>query len=899
MNLQKRHGVLSFLLIVLVVAGATSGMAYAETVRLAHPFNQVLVSKDTANDRSKTEAMVLSEPSDPKRLVAVYHDRDFIPGPEPRTELFKCRVSYSGNNGDTWSLASTDNGFLQHSQAIHASDPVLAASGSTFYAACLGLSENDHDLYGIGDNVNIFYRTSTDHGVTWQSPTLILNEDCTSTSCKFIDKPWIKASGSNLYACYTKVDNAISWFGHQNVTARLMFRQVLPTLGSEVQLTTGYTGTSHDAARIPIACNIEVNNNVNSPNGIIYVTWTKIIADPSQASSVRVEMARSFNGGSSFDSVQTVKTFKRTPTHSGDNGADYACDSELGCIKGRTFTVGSQTFVTGIRAPAFSNVAIDGSNNLHVPYQDYSTSTLTDIKYVKVTSCTTSGSSCTMSSTNPNVVNDGGLSRDQFMPWISYSQKTNALHITALDRRQDSDNEDWKMFDYHCHLNTDCTSASNWSVIDVASEASTQRDIGSFIGDYYATTSTPEQELIYVWPDSRVVNSKLKIWIFSDRAVYAGTLATTTASISPTVTDSYEGERRMAKFQNTLYTFYHDGSHVKYKTTSNNGGTWSSASTVGNGTGVLASDNTRWSIAYTTYSGTSYVYVFYWVPGDANANMYFKFFRGTVASNGQSISWSGPVILGYTAANTGCGTGGACGAVVATTDSTGTLWAAFRYKPGGQSNYYFAIKYSNDGGFNWYDSWSHSDIGSTYPPTMALTSLGSGKMLWTYAFYNSNVLNYKVYVPTQGWYSYSTTISGWPTAGEKQISADTDPTTNKAYVAFVTSGTSGNLKLARFSASDADYFEVIENADTTVTTHSLPSITITSDGIIRIYTVNKGTGSNGFITKVEKVEGSWNAPVKPFGTTLALPDQLTSGIWYDAAMWRQGSSSPYDVKYGS
>lgn len=259
------------------------------------------------------------------------------------------------------------------------------------------------------------------------------------------------------------------------------------------------------------------------------------------------------------------------------------------------------------------------------------------------------------------------------------------------------------------------------------------------------------------------------------------TVATSASQLSPTTSQSYEGERRVIDLKGTTqpssvnaparYMFYYDGSNLVYKKSNNGGETWGSAISLG--TGSLVSDSYRWSLVQTTYSGTQYVVLFYWVQGNPDTqNHHFKLIRGTVNSDGTNISWSSPIELGYTLAHTDCGTGGACAAVVTATDSDGVMYAAFRYKPGGQNNYYFWIKYSNDGGANWWDSWGHSDIGSTYPPTMALTKLASGKMLWMYAFYNSNVLHYNVFTPGVGWNTYSTTISGWPTAGEKQISAD-------------------------------------------------------------------------------------------------------------------------------
>lgn len=403
------------------------------------------------------------------------------------------------------------------------------------------------------------------------------------------------------------------------------------------------------------------------------------------------------------------------------------------------------------------------------------------------------------------------------------------------------------------------------------------------------------------YPKGKIRFSVTGLTIPTNTAVWDGdirTIATTSAQLSPATTDSYEEEIRLvpnlrAAMKNEsnalpLFAFYYDGSNIVYKKSLDGGDTWGSSITAGTGTGTLASDNYRWTVANATISGTQYITLLYWTPAGTNMNFYAM--RGMIT--GSTISWNSPVLLGYTSAHSSCGVSGACAAAVTGTDTNNIMWAAFRYKPGGQNDYYFAIKYSSDGGLNWYDSWSHSDIGSTYPPTMALTSLGSGRMLWAYAFYNSNMLNYKVYVPGQGWYSYSTTITNWPTNANKQLSATTDRSTGKAYVAFVSAGTSGSLGVERF-ANDGTY-EALETPNSGGLTHSLPSIVSTSDGELHLFSVS----STGKIYEAEKVSGTWQAPYNPFGTSFSSPDQLTVPTTKDVALWKEGTSIRYPLGYG-
>ncbi len=375
------------------------------------------------------------------------------------------------------------------------------------------------------------------------------------------------------------------------------------------------------------------------------------------------------------------------------------------------------------------------------------------------------------------------------------------------------------------------------------------------------------------------------------------TIGTTSDPLAPARSGSFEGEKRVVLSHDgsTIFAFYYDTGNggIVEKTSTNGGSSWGSL--VSLNTGTLVSDNNRWSVSYTSYQGTQYIYVFYWIQGNPDTgNTHFKFLRGTVSSDGKSISWSSPVELGYTSANTSaCGTGGACAAVVSTTDSNGNLYAAFRFMPGGQSDFYYQVKVSTDGGFDWSDSIGGTDTGNTVRPVMVLASLSSGGMLFGAAYYNNNIFYYRVYTSGSGWSGVNTqTISDWTSSEDKQLSADTDPTTGNAYVAYLSRGTSGTLKIMDFTNTGG--WNGIETADSSMSTHQLPSIDITADGTIHVYTL---AGSPLTVYETDKAAGSWAPPATPYGTSFTSPDQLTSTIWYPNGIWQEGSTAPYNVRF--
>lgn len=363
--------------------------------------------------------------------------------------------------------------------------------------------------------------------------------------------------------------------------------------------------------------------------------------------------------------------------------------------------------------------------------------------------------------------------------------------------------------------------------------------------------------------------------------------------ISPGSGQSYEGQKRIAKIGSVIFAFYYDGSDIRYKYSTDNGSTWSASQLVKGpnetGTGQLAQDSHRWSIATTKYNGVDYIVVFYWKPADPNMNFYFH--KGSVS--GSTITWNDKTLLGYTAAKGGadCGTGGSCAAVVAANDAQGNIYTAFRWISGGATTYSYRIIKFTAGASSWEFLFSQADNVSSERPYMALTQLASPDVLFAYARYEDGKLYYRLLnmdaVPptwTDPPSELTSAQTGWGSNTRKQLSSDSD-STGVAYIAAVGSGTSGSVKVMKFS--NAGVYQSMEIPASG--TYILPSITVTTNHFIHVYAI-----SGGAIYDVRKDQnGVWKIE-NPYGTTTGR-DQLTVAIDIRANLWKESTNVLFDT----
>lgn len=372
------------------------------------------------------------------------------------------------------------------------------------------------------------------------------------------------------------------------------------------------------------------------------------------------------------------------------------------------------------------------------------------------------------------------------------------------------------------------------------------------------------------------------------------TVDTISTQLSPGKTDYYEGEKRVVHLScatsgHAEYSFYYDGANIVYKWSTTGGTTWSVKTS--SLSGPVNGDNYRWTVVNTKVGSTNYITILYFKANGANTDFYAK--RATTSSCG-GLTWSAATLLFSVPNNSACGTS-TCAAAVASTDTSGKIFAAFRYLPSGSSTYKYQIRVSTNGGLSWSTSNSgtlaEQDSGASARISMGITELASGKMLFVYARYDDNDLFYRIFSGST-WGSQLSQNVPMTSSTLKQISTDSDPTLHDAYVVFNPSWAPIAPVVAHFTNTGS--YIGLEYPNQGDYDHYLPSISIPGDNRIHIYTIGTFEGP---ILDLQKLNGVWQPPAWSFGNIFNSVDQLTAAFSRAAGLWLEGTGSPKTIKY--
>ena len=112
------------------------------------------------------------------------------------------------------------------------------------------------------------------------------------------------------------------------------------------------------------------------------------------------------------------------------------------------------------------------------------------------------------------IINRDGTSRYQWEPAIHVSNITSisnprgTVHVTAIDRRTDPNNREWKIWHYSCTPGSSlgCRDVSEWINVEISDRAFHNADDLN-IGDYHGITNHGIREAYTVWTDISFPNS--------------------------------------------------------------------------------------------------------------------------------------------------------------------------------------------------------------------------------------------------------------------------------------------------------------------------------------------------------------------------------------------------------
>ena len=185
-----RRVVGTWLFVALVVAVDGDGVGQVATSPVLH---QVVRVSDTLA-LNPVESSVAIDPGNRDRMIAVSYQTGFAKPPRTTGYIY---VSHDG--GRTWrnERAANPLGRTQGDDVVTFAGPGVALHT---YISFLGIRTPRPARAETG----IFVTRSDDAGVTWGNPVAAV--DHANTVLPFEDKPWIAASGSNVYLAWTRFD---------------------------------------------------------------------------------------------------------------------------------------------------------------------------------------------------------------------------------------------------------------------------------------------------------------------------------------------------------------------------------------------------------------------------------------------------------------------------------------------------------------------------------------------------------------------------------------------------------------------------------------------------------------------------------------------------------------------
>lgn len=474
----------------------------------------LLVTRDFSNTPYQTEPHLAVNPFDPEHLVLGVIDYNF-----PGTTAY---VSFDG--GEHWEGPNQVPYIM--TDRVSGGDPVLAfdRDENVYYASIsIGIEE-----FSVGPVVvfsavsSMAVATSRDGGFTWPTTVSTARSDVSTESLVpdqfgrlrgtidvgFLDKPWLVVgphhddpSRDVLYLTYTDfvVNYEVFWIGEIPATLPREMRTTIRMVRSEdggltwsdpvavsPTVRRGY-GTRDSAPETPGGAFgtlrvVQGSQPGVAPDGTLFVAWLDSTDDGSMEGVGEIWVARSTDGGNSFESSVVAAQF---------NEIDFRPRNAFFRYWGSTFP----------------QLAVGPDSEVYVVYTARPSDRLWDDGDVFFVSSTDRGQTFT----RPRRLNDDDGASLQFFPSIDVSPNGH-VHVMWADMRDDPMN-----LRYHIYYTRSEDAGRSWGfedpnlgfhvgdvrVTDFASNPNRGFPFGLFLGDYFSLKAT-DDDVYMVWSDTRL-----------------------------------------------------------------------------------------------------------------------------------------------------------------------------------------------------------------------------------------------------------------------------------------------------------------------------------------------------------------------------------------------------------
>jgi hypothetical protein len=368
-----------------------------------------------------------------------------------------CQIYQSTDGGQTWNHKG-DLG--KQSTLDDLGDPSVTSDYSgNFYYSCFETPQ-------LGNTNYYVQMGKSSDGSSWSTSAAV------GPTTDDIDKPWVAADSNPSTSSQYSNHVYLCWQDLSASPIGVYFKRFVPFDSSSTLIdSTPFS-----------ACSIAIG-----PHGEIYVVYE---------STGTIRLKRNLHGGdpSYWDppwpsNGYIVGSYTEFQTPSG-----YSCT-----FNGKTYDCVKGYNGVGIRVDNAPTISVDSNGGIHIAWATYGgSSTLGDVMYTNAQTC------CSFNTPINLNLNNGAT--DQWEPAIVVSPVANVVHITAYDRRDDTGNTVYKIWDYTCNYNlpnTNCMSATQWSSTRVTNNGGTNLDGSSYVDDYHGIAGSKYIEAVTAWTDHR------------------------------------------------------------------------------------------------------------------------------------------------------------------------------------------------------------------------------------------------------------------------------------------------------------------------------------------------------------------------------------------------------------